>query len=267
MTGLSQRANVPWNRRRIVFSLEGRVGLVTGASRGIGKAIATELAGAGARLAVHGQTATPALRAFAAALGAAPRSARAFAGDLSDPAATKAMIRQVARWSPRLDFVVTNAGIYAGTSSAEVEEAEWESLLGTNLRGSFRTIQGALPMLRGSTSPSIVLVSSILATRASAGGVPYQASKAGIEQMTRALALELAPTIRVNAVAPGFIATDMNRAGHEDPKFRRHVEEATPLGRWGHPVDIAPAVRYLVSEEAAWVTGSVLLIDGGLGLE
>jgi NAD(P)-dependent dehydrogenase (short-subunit alcohol dehydrogenase family) len=85
--------------------------------------------------------------------------------------------------------------------------------------------------------------------------------------MTRALALELAPTIRVNAVAPGFIATDMNRAGHEDPKFRRHVEDATPLGRWGDPADIGPTVRYLVSEEAAWVTGSVLLIDGGLGLE
>jgi 3-oxoacyl-[acyl-carrier protein] reductase len=122
-------------------------------------------------------------------------------------------------------------------------------------------------MLRSSASPSIVLVSSVLATRASAGGVPYQASKAAIEQMTRALALELAPKIRVNAVAPGFVTTDMNRAGHEDPKFRRHVEDATPLGRWGQPTDIAPAVRYLISDEAAWVTGAVLIIDGGLGLE
>jgi 3-oxoacyl-[acyl-carrier protein] reductase len=250
-----------------VFSLEGRIGLVTGSTRGIGKAIATELAGAGARVAVHGRTATPALRTLASTLGASPRSARAFAADLSDAKATRAMMRQVARWSPRLDFVVANAGIYSGTSVGEVDEAEWDSVLGTNLRGSFRTIQGALPMLRSSASPSIVLVSSILATRASAGGVPYQASKAAIEQMTRALALELAPKIRVNAVAPGFVTTDMNRAGHEDPKFRRHVEDATPLGRWGQPTDIAPAVRYLISDEAAWVTGAVLIIDGGLGLE
>jgi 3-oxoacyl-[acyl-carrier protein] reductase len=253
----------PW----AVFSLEGRVGLVTGASRGIGRAIATELAGAGARLAVHGRTVTSELREFAASLGPSPRAARAFGGDLSDPAAAKSLLRQVGRWSAHLDFVVANAGVYAGTATADLVEAEWEAMLGTNLQGSFRTVQEALPLLKGSSHASIVLVSSILASRASVGGVAYQASKAAIEQMARALALELAPHVRVNAVAPGFIRTDLNRAGHEDPKFRRHVEEATPLGRWGEPSDIAPAFRYLLSDEASWVTGTVLLIDGGLGLE
>ncbi|MGC2289895.1 MAG: SDR family NAD(P)-dependent oxidoreductase [Thermoplasmata archaeon] len=257
----------PRARRGLVFLLKGRTGLITGASRGIGRAIATDLATAGARLAVHGRTVTPALRAFARSIGEPGHPARAFGGDLSNPTAARTLIRQVCQWSPRLDFVVANAGVYAGSPSGEVSESEWDAMLGINLRGSFRTIQGALPLLRASPHASIVVLSSILATRASAGGVPYQASKAAIEQMTRALAVELAPLIRVNAVAPGFIRTDMNRSGHEDPAFRRQVEEATPLGRWGEPKDIAPAVRYLLSDEAAWVSGTVLLVDGGLGLE
>ena len=254
-------------RARNVFSLKGRVGLVTGASRGIGRAIAIDLAGAGARLAVHGRTVTPALRALASSLGRSPQSARAFGGDLSDPLAVKALLRQVGRWSSQLDFVVGNAGVYAGSPSSDVPESEWDAMLGVNLRGSFRTVQGALPLLQGSPHASVVLISSILATRATAGGVPYQASKAALEQMTRALAVELAPRVRVNALAPGFIRTDMNRSDYEDPTFRQRVEDATPLGRWGEPADIAPAVRFLLSDEAAWVTGTTLLVDGGLGLE
>ncbi len=250
-----------------VFSLKGRVGLVTGASRGIGRAIATELAGAGARLALHGRRVTPELRILARSLSGSAGPSRAFGGDLSNPAAVKRLLRQVGRWSPRLDFVVANAGVYAGTPSPEVTESEWDEMLGINLRGSFRTAQWALPLLRRSTHAAVVLVSSILAARASPGGIPYQSSKAGVEQMGRALAVELAPRIRVNVVAPGFIRTDMNRSGHEDPTFRRQVEMATPLARWGEAEDIAPAVRFLLSDEASWITGSVLLIDGGLGLE
>jgi NAD(P)-dependent dehydrogenase (short-subunit alcohol dehydrogenase family) len=250
-----------------VFSLEGRVGLVTGASRGIGRAIASELASAGARLALQARTVVPEFRAFARSLGGPPGTARAFGADLTDSRAVEGLLRAVRRWSPRLDFVVANAGVYAGSSSRDVTEAEWDAMIGTNLRGTFRTVQRSLPLLATSSHASIVLVSSILATRASPGGVPYQASKAGIEQMGRALAVELAPRIRVNTVAPGFIRTDMNRAGHEDPTFRSQVERATPLGRWGEPTDIAPAVRYLLSDEAQWVTGATLLIDGGLSLE
>lgn len=250
-----------------MFPLVGRCGLVTGASRGIGRAIAEELARAGASVAVHGRTISPGLEALARSIGGPDRPGPALAGDISDSRAVKALARQVGRWSPRLDFVIANAGVYAGTPSSDAAESEWDAMLGVNLRGSFRIVQATLPLLRHSAHASVVLISSILATRPSGGGAPYQASKAGLEQMARSLALDLAPQVRVNAVAPGFIRTDMNRAGHEDPGFRRHVEEATPLGRWGEPADIAPVVRYLVSDEAAWVTGTVVLVDGGLGLE
>ncbi|MCI4348204.1 MAG: SDR family oxidoreductase [Thermoplasmata archaeon] len=249
-----------------MFSLKGRVGLLTGASRGIGRAIATELTACGARLALHARTLRPEFQRFAQSLETKPGSTRAFGGDLSDPAAVRDLMRAVRSWSPRLDFVVANAGVYAGSASREVGESEWDAMLGTNLRGEFRTVLNALPLLEVSRHASVVLISSILATRASPGSVPYQSSKAAIEQMGRALALELAPNVRVNTVAPGFIRTDMNREGHEDPTFRRHVERATPLGRWGEPSDIAPAVRFLLSDEASWITGAVLLVDGGLGL-
>ena len=253
--------------RVTVFSLKGRVGLVTGASRGIGRAVATELATAGARLALHARTLRPEFRDFARSLGPSPDSVQVFGGDLADPKAVHRLVRGVRRWSPRLDFVVANAGVFAGTPSTEVAESEWDTMLGVNLRGTFRTVRGVLPLLEGSRAPSVVLVSSILASRASPGGVAYQASKAAVEQMGRVLALEFAPRVRVNTVAPGFIRTDINRASHEDPVSRQHVEQATPLRRWGEPADIAPAVRFLLSDEASWITGAVLLVDGGLGLE
>lgn len=247
--------------------MDGRVGLVTGASRGIGRAVAVELASAGARLAVHGRRLTPELRQFALSLSRPGAAARAFGADLGDPAAVRRLFREIRRWSARLDFVVANAGVFSGPGVAEVSERDWTKVLGVNLLGSFRTIQGALPLLHRSRHAAITCISSVLGSRAAAGGIPYQASKSAIEQMTRALALQLAPRIRVNAVAPGFIRTQMNRAGHEDPAFFRHVANATPLGRWGEVSDIAPPVRFLLSDEAAWITGTVLLVDGGLVLE
>lgn len=240
--------------------------LVTGGSRGIGRAIALELGRAGASLAVHYRKEEAQARRVAEELRALGVDGEIFAAEMTRPDEVREMVERAAAWKGRLDGLVTAAGTYSGDATPDVDARAWTEVIATDLEGTFRTIQAALPFLRVGPRASVVTVSSILGSHASAGGVPYQTAKAGVEQMTRALALELAPRIRVNAIAPGFVRTDMNRAGHEDAQFHRQVAEATPLGRWGEPEDIAPAVRYLLSAEAGWVTGSVLGIDGGLPL-
>jgi 3-oxoacyl-[acyl-carrier protein] reductase len=247
-----------------VFSLGGRVGLVTGASRGIGRAIALELGGAGAAVGVHYHTREADARQVVEAIRRGGAESRAFGADVADPDSVRKLVGAVTGWKGRLDFVVTNAGVYRGPSLEEVSEEDWRSALGTNLLGAFWTVRAALPALQRSDRGAAVLVSSIIGRRAALGGIPYQASKAAIEQMTRGLAIELAPRIRVNAVAPGFIRTDMNRDAHADPVFAKQVVGATPLARWGEPEDIAPAVRFLLSDEASWITGTVLPVDGGI---
>jgi NAD(P)-dependent dehydrogenase (short-subunit alcohol dehydrogenase family) len=249
-----------------VFDLSGRVVLVTGSSRGIGRAIALELARGGSDVVVHHRANPTAAEAVRAELVTEGVSARVVSGDVSDRKDVSRLVRAAGDWKGRLDGVVTAAGIYRGDATDQVGPEDFEVVLRTDLEGTFRTIQAALPYLRKSVRPAVVTISSVLGAHAGVGGVAYQAAKAGVEQATRALALELAPRVRVNSVAPGFIRTDMNRGGHEDPAFHASVVKATPLGRWGEPGDVAPAVRYLLSLEADWVTGLVLGVDGGIPL-
>lgn len=197
------------------------------------------------------------------ALGA---EARTLAGDIADVRATAALAETAGSWKGRLDGLVTSAGVYLGPLVDEVRPSDWEEVIRKDLEGTFWTVQAALPWLRRSDRASVVTLSSVFGSHPAVGGAPYQIAKAGVEQMTRTLALELAPAIRVNCVAPGFIRTDMNRAGHEDPEFGPKVARLTPLGRWGEPEDVAPAVRYLLSRDADWVTGIVLGVDGGIAL-
>ena len=240
--------------------------LVTGASRGIGRAIALELGHAGADVVVHYLVACESAEAVVAQLRSLGRDALSLEADIGDSGSVSELLRKVVAWKGRLDGVVTSAGVYRGDSLEKVDDANWVEVMRTDLEGTFRTVQAAVPHLRASDHASVVTISSILGSHASAEGAPYQMAKAAVEQMTRALALELAPAIRVNSVAPGFIRTDMNRGGHEDTEFSARVVRATTLGRWGEPEDVAPAVRYLLSRDADWVTGTVLGVDGGIAL-
>lgn len=249
-----------------MFELTGRVILVTGASRGIGRAIAIELARAGASVAVHYHRRADAAESVAAAVRELGGEAHILGGDVRERSAVEALVRAAGEWRGRLDGLVTSAGVYRGPLLEEVNSLEWDEVFRTDLEGSFRTVQAAVPWLRKGEQPAVVTLSSVFGSHPGVGAAPYQMAKAAIEQMTRALALELAPQIRVNSVAPGFVRTDMNRDGHEDPEFRSKIERRTPLGRWGEPEDVAPAVRYLLSPEASWVTGAVLGINGGIAL-
>jgi len=249
-----------------MFALTGSVVLVTGASRGIGRAVALELGRGGADLVLHYRREAARAQALATEARAFGVSAITVAADVRDRAQVAEMVRLAGEWKGRLDGIVTSAGIFRGEEFASVGASEWDEVIRTDLEGTFRTVQSGVPYLLCSDRASVVTLSSVLGAHAAVGGAPYQMAKAGIEQMTRALAVELAPRIRVNAVAPGFIRTDMNREGHEDPGFHQKVARATPLGRWGEADDIAPAVRYLLSREADWVTGTVLGIDGGVAL-
>ncbi len=251
---------------RMERSLKGRVVLVTGGSRGIGRAIAQDLGRAGAEVAVGYRKDRTSAESLVSEREGVGGSARAFRADLSRPSEVRRLLAEVGSWRGRLDGLVTSGGIYRGSPVEGTSAAEWEQVLRVDLIGSFETVREALPLLRAGQDPAVVTVSSVLGSHPAVGGVAYQSAKAGVEQMTRVLARELAPGIRVNAVAPGFIRTDLNRGGHEDPGYHAFVSKGTPLGRWGEPEDVAPAVRFLLGPGSRNVNGVVLGVDGGIPL-
>jgi 3-oxoacyl-[acyl-carrier protein] reductase len=241
-------------------SLEGKVALVTGGSRGIGAAISRELSRAGARVAVNYRSGKDAAEEIASEIGGI-----ALAANVGNPAEAKELIERVESELGDIDVLVNNAGITRDTLIARMSDEEWEEVIETNLRGTFNTCRAVARKMLKRRSGAIVNMTSVVGIHGNPGQANYAASKAGIIGLTKALARELGSRgVRANAVAPGYIATELTDVLSEE--IRGAILGNTPMGRLGSPEDVAAAVRFLCSDEAAFITGDVLLVDGGLGM-
>jgi 3-oxoacyl-[acyl-carrier protein] reductase len=238
--------------------LQDKVAVVIGAGRGIGRAIAGRFAREGALL-VLGDRDGDLLARAAAELGAACMPC-----DVAEKAEVTALVQHATGLHGRVDILVQNAGIFPETALESIPVAEWDRVLAVNLRGCFLAVQAVLPAMRARAYGRIVLTSSITGPRVvPPGHAHYAASKAGINGLIRAAALEAAPHgITVNGVEPGNILTEGLRT-ERSPAFVAEMERSVPLGRLGTPEDVANAVLFLASDEAAYITGTTIVVDGG----
>jgi 3-oxoacyl-[acyl-carrier protein] reductase len=244
-------------------TLRGRAALVTGASRGIGKGIALELARAGCRVAVNYVTDPEKAEETVAEIRALGLDALAVEADVSASSAVAAMIDHVVTTFGSLDIVVNNAGIQTWKALLDVTEAEWDAVIDTNLKGCFLCTQAAARYMKDHGGGSIVNLGSGCNKIAFPNLVAYTASKGGIEMFTKVAAVELGPhAIRVNCVAPGAIEIERTKA--ELPDYAGTWGAVTPLGRVGYPIDVARAVVFLAGPEAAFISGQTIWVDGGL---
>jgi 3-oxoacyl-[acyl-carrier protein] reductase len=237
-------------------SLDGKTALVTGASRGIGRAVAEELARAGATVVLGYHSGAEEAEAVAAEIGG-----RAVQADVSDPADASRLVEEAGD----LDVLVNNAGLTRDGLIARMSDEDWRVVIDTNLGGVFHTCRAVSRGMMKRRSGAIVNVSSIVGLHGNPGQTNYAASKAGIIGFTKSLARELGSrNVRANVIAPGYVKTQLTDVLPEDATVA--MLQNTPLGRLGEPEDVAGAVRFLCSEAASFITGQVLLVDGGLGM-
>jgi 3-oxoacyl-[acyl-carrier protein] reductase len=245
--------------------LDGQTALVTGGSRGIGRAVALELARCGASVVVNYREQAALAEAVVGEIEAAGGRAVTAQADVVDEAQVRRLVGAAVRTFGRLDVLVCSAGVVRDQLAGAMSLAEWEAVIQTNLRGAFLCMREVLPHMMPHRRGSIVGVSSVAAGLGGRGHVNYAASKGGLNAMIRSLAVELAPKkIRVNGVAPGVIVTDMTRRIRD--LAGEAIVKSIPLRRFGEPDDVARAVRFLASPEAGYITGEVLHVTGGLGL-
>jgi 3-oxoacyl-[acyl-carrier protein] reductase len=241
------------------IDLSGRTALVTGSTRGIGRAIAEALAGAGARVAVVGRDQAKAAEA-AAAIGG---GAQGFAADVGDPASITALVESVEKAFGQIDILVNNAGLTRDNILFRIKDEDWDTVIDANLRGAFLAIRATSRGMIKRRWGRIINIASIVGITGNKGQANYAASKAGLIGLTKSVAKELGSrNVLVNAVAPGFIETDMTAA--MTPEARAALSGQIPLERLGSPADIAGVVTFLASEYAAYITGQTLVVDGGM---
>ncbi len=246
-----------------MFRLDRKVAVVTGSTRGIGSAIAEALGLAGATVVINGRSESDVGRRVAE-LQEIGITCDGWVCDVSEPDAADRFAALVERMSG-CDVLVNNAGVQHRAALIDFPADQWDRILATNLTAPFRLAQQAARHMLGVGSGRIINVASMLGPIARPTIPAYVSSKGGVAALTRALAVELGPHgVTCNAIAPGYIATDLNRALIDDTEFHRFVNERAPVGRWGRPEEVAAAAVFLASDEAAYVNGHVLTVDGGI---
>ena len=246
-------------------TLQGKVALVTGASRGIGFAIARRLGAAGARIVVNDMVFREGSEAVIEAMKAVGAEARTYESNVTDSTQVEEMFQTIQEEWDGVDILVNNAGITRDGLLMRMSDEQWDSVLNVNLKGAFLCSRAAVRGMMRKRWGRIISLSSVVALAGNPGQVNYAASKAGLIGLTRTLSKEVASrNITVNAVAPGFIATDMVDALSDEMKAK--VMERIAMGRFGTAEDVAGVIAFLASQEASYVTGQVIGIDGGLSL-
>jgi 3-oxoacyl-[acyl-carrier protein] reductase len=241
------------------IDLTGRTALVTGSTRGIGRAIAESLAAAGAKVAIVGRDETRA-RAAADAISA---EARGFACDVGDPTSVTTLVEDVEREFGGIDILVNNAGLTRDNILFRIKDEDWDAVIDTNLRGAFVAIRAASRGMMKRRWGRIINIASVVGLVGNKGQVNYAASKAGLIGLTKSVAKELASrNVLANVVAPGYIETDMTAAMADEAKTTLSAQ--IPLGRLGTPQDIAGMVTFLASDSASYITGQTFVVDGGM---
>jgi len=248
------------------FDLSGRVALVTGAYRGLGFAIAKGLARAGATVLLNGRK-QDMLEGAAQKLRAHGLNVSIAVFDVTDREAVRRGVATIQKELGGVDILFNNAGVQRRGALADFPQAQWDEIIATNLTAPFVVSQAVLPGMIAKKRGKIVHIASVMSELTRPTVVPYAAAKGGVRQLTRGMAVELAPhNIQVNAIAPGYFATEMNRALLDNAEFDAWVKKRTPAGRWGQPEEIAGIAVFLASPAANYVTGQMIMIDGGMSV-
>ena len=248
------------------FDLTGSIAVVTGAYRGLGFAETLGNGEAGATVVLNGRKPEP-LAAAAKTLADLGLRASTSVFDVAKGDAVRAGIGAIEREHGRVDILVNNAGIQRRGPLVDFKQQDWDDIMATNLTAPFLVAQAVLPGMIARRSGKIINIASLMSELARPTVVPYTAAKGGVRQLTRGMAIELAPhNIQVNAISPGYFATEMNRALIDNAEFNAWVCKRTPAGRWGEPPEIAGLAVFLASAAANYITGQLITIDGGMSV-